>query len=60
MTFTPSAELTAEQRSTILAVDDAPENLNLLYAVLKDEFRVRLATSGHKALEMLQRQSPLI
>ncbi|MFM7204378.1 MAG: two-component system response regulator [Myxococcota bacterium] len=58
MTFTPSAELTAEQRSTILAVDDAPENLNLLYAVLKDEFRVRLATSGHKALEMLQRQPP--
>jgi putative two-component system response regulator len=38
---------------TILAVDDTPENLRVVSAVLKDEFKVRVATNGEQALNML-------
>ncbi len=39
--------------NTILAVDDTPENLRVVSAVLKDEFKVRVATHGAQALQML-------
>jgi len=38
---------------TILAVDDTPENLRVVSAVLKDEFKVRVATRGEHALKLL-------
>lgn len=37
-------------RLTILIVDDAPENLGVLSALLQPQYRVRAATSGPKAL----------
>jgi putative two-component system response regulator len=37
---------------TILAVDDSPENLNLLGELLQPYYRVRVATSGNKALRL--------
>jgi class 3 adenylate cyclase len=39
--------------STILAVDDTPANLSLLAGMLGDAYRVKVATSGSKALELL-------
>lgn len=42
---------------TILVVDDTPENLRLVSAVLKDEFKVRIATQGEQALRMLDSES---
>jgi putative two-component system response regulator len=45
-------------RTTILVVDDTPANLSLLANLLNDSYRVQLATSGAKALEIAQRQPP--
>jgi class 3 adenylate cyclase/CheY-like chemotaxis protein len=36
----------------ILAVDDTPNNLSLLAELLKDRYRVRIATNGAKAIEL--------
>ncbi len=40
-------------RATVLVVDDAVDVLSLLSAVLKPLYRVRVATSGQKALEVM-------
>ncbi|WP_034618778.1 HD-GYP domain-containing protein [Chitinibacter tainanensis] len=40
-------------RPRILVVDDASENLVLMSDLLKDEYRVRLASSGEKAIQLL-------
>ena len=42
----------AEDRKTILVVDDAPENIRVLTAILAPGYRVKAATSGEKALAM--------
>lgn len=39
---------------TLLLVDDVPENLHELLEALKTEYRIQVARSGVKALEMLQ------
>jgi putative two-component system response regulator len=43
---------------TVLVVDDTPANLTLLAQVLKPAYRVQLAVSGAKALEICRRQLP--
>lgn len=45
-------------RPTILIVDDTPDNLMLLSSIFKDEYRVRLAPNGEKALAICQSESP--
>jgi two-component system sensor histidine kinase/response regulator len=45
-------------RATILVVDDAPANLHLLLNMFKDLYRVRVAQSGEKALEICQSDTP--
>ena len=45
---------TERREATILVVDDTPENLTLLNALLKDRYRVKIATGGRKALAMAQ------
>ncbi len=49
-----------EERScpSILAVDDTPNNLTLLAELLKDQYRVRVATNGAKALELAVAHPP--
>lgn len=42
----------------ILIVDDEPANLNLLNEILKDSYRVFLASSGKHALTFLERNRP--
>jgi len=37
---------------SILAVDDVPENLRVVTSLLKDEYKVRVATNGRQALEL--------
>lgn len=46
------------QRLTILVVDDIPDHLQLLFNLLKDEYRVRIALSGEKALNICQSDNP--
>ena len=48
----------SSSRLTVLVVDDAPANLNLLAGLLNTSYRVRLAPSGPKALELAQKSPP--
>ena len=48
----------AGQRATVLVVDDTPANLTLMAQVLNKTYRVQLATSGAKALELAHRAPP--
>lgn len=41
----------AEKR-LLLLVDDDPENIQAVHAILKDQYKIRVATSGPKALEL--------
>lgn len=43
-----------EQKKMVLVVDDAPANLQIVHAILKSDFKVRLATSGAKALDLVK------
>ena len=54
MSETPPAD--AGQKKTLLVVDDAPANIQVVQSILKDEYRIRVATSGEKALELLKTQ----
>lgn len=45
-------------RQSILVVDDTPDNLELLAQTLKDEYRVRVATNGEKALQIACSSEP--
>ncbi|MGY3903526.1 response regulator [Aeromonas lusitana] len=42
------------QPATILVVDDTPDNLMLMADLLRDKYRVKVATNGEKALRILQ------
>lgn len=41
-------------KSSILLVDDAPENLELMGELLSDHYKVRVAISGERALQILE------
>ncbi|WP_019917199.1 two-component system response regulator [Methyloversatilis discipulorum] len=45
-------------RQTILVADDTPENIDLLSAVLRQDYRVKVATSGEKALAIVNSTEP--
>jgi two-component system sensor histidine kinase/response regulator len=47
-----------QERPTILVVDDTPDNLNLLSHLFKEEYRVRIAHNGEKALSICQSDTP--
>jgi len=42
----------AEQKKVVLLVDDAPANIQVVNSILKDAYRIRVATNGPKALEL--------
>ena len=46
------------QKSTILVVDDTPDNLKLISGLLKDTYKVKIATNGESALEIAQSTFP--
>ena len=48
----PAAEEGAEQRPTVLVVDDTAENLQLMHGLLREQYRVRLAINGAIALTL--------
>jgi putative two-component system response regulator len=47
-----------EQKQTVLVVDDAPESLLLITSLLKDSYKVKIATDGKKALQIACSQDP--
>jgi sigma-B regulation protein RsbU (phosphoserine phosphatase) len=42
------------EKKLVLVVDDAPANLHAVHSILKNDFKVRVATSGAKALELVK------
>jgi len=46
----------AGQKKTLLVVDDAPANIQVVQSILKDEYKIRVATSGERALELIKTQ----
>lgn len=43
---------------TMLVVDDAPENIDVLYAILAPLYNVKVATGGEKALNIIMSDHP--
>lgn len=48
----------ADARKTVLVVDDTPDNLTLMSALLKDIYKVKIANNGEKALKIAESVSP--
>ena len=46
------------ERPTILVVDDTPDNLTLLSSIFKEEYRVKIAHNGKKALSICHSDTP--
>jgi sigma-B regulation protein RsbU (phosphoserine phosphatase) len=42
------------EKKGVLVVDDAPANLHVVNSILKDDYKVRIATSGATALELVR------
>ena len=42
------------EKQTVLVVDDAPANIQVVNSILKDTYKVRIATNGTKALELVK------
>lgn len=54
-----NASITSRDRNTILIVDDEPNNLRLLAALLKERlFEIRTVTSGNMALRSVELEPP--
>lgn len=45
------------EKSTILVVDDSPDNLSLLSGLLKDFYKLKVANSGEKAIKIAQAEN---
>jgi len=43
---------TTNQKATLLIVDDMPENIDVLRGILKEHYKLKIATEGQKALEI--------
>ncbi|MDH3860164.1 MAG: SpoIIE family protein phosphatase [Gammaproteobacteria bacterium] len=48
----------SQEKPVVLAVDDTPENLDVVKGVLASEYSVRAATSGKMALKIVEKQVP--
>ena len=46
------------RRPTLLVVDDVPDNIHELIEALRDEYRITVASSGPKALQIVQGDDP--
>jgi serine phosphatase RsbU (regulator of sigma subunit) len=44
----------AEAKKLVLVVDDAPANLQIVHSILKADFKIQVATSGAKALDLVK------
>ncbi len=51
-------ELDFVEKATVLVVDDTPDNLSLMSGLLKDDYKVKVANNGEKALKIAQSDSP--
>src|ERR1700758_5228851 len=45
-------------KKTVLLVDDAPANIQMANSILKDIYKIRIATNGPKALDLAKADPP--
>lgn len=50
--------MTEDRHPTILVVDDAPDDLKLLSALLKESYRIKIANGGEKGLAIARSEPP--
>lgn len=48
----------ADDRQKILIIDDTPTNIQILNAILRNQYRIFFATSGQTGLEIARREQP--
>jgi adenylate cyclase len=46
------------EKQTVLVVDDATENIDVIVGLLKDQYKVKAATNGTKALKIVNSDNP--
>ena len=46
------------EKATVLIVDDTPENIDILVGILGDDYKIKVAIDGPKALALAQKSSP--
>lgn len=46
------------EKQTVLIVDDAPENLALMSSILKDQYKIKMANNGERALKLALSGTP--
>lgn len=51
-------EIARKRRANILVVDDSIDSISLISEILKDSYNVNIATSGEKALKIIQDKKP--
>ncbi|UTH75233.1 two-component system response regulator [Chromobacterium sp. IIBBL 290-4] len=51
-------EHAADNRPTILVVDDTPDNLSLMSGLLRESYRVKVAPNGPRALQIVESSPP--
>lgn len=56
--MSPELPAAPATKATILVVDDTPDNLALMSGLLADEYRVKVASSGEKALRIAASDAP--
>lgn len=44
-----------ESRPVVLVVDDTPDNIELLHSILRDDYKITVATDGEKGIELATR-----
>ena len=52
------SEILKVEKQTILAVDDTPENIDILVGMLKGDYKVKAAPNGEKALKVAEKSPP--
>jgi putative two-component system response regulator len=50
--------VTPDGKPTVLIVDDAPDNVQILSEVLRDAYRTKAATNGNRALKIAFSDGP--
>jgi diguanylate cyclase (GGDEF)-like protein/PAS domain S-box-containing protein len=58
VTFDIAQHTDPARPATLLVVDDVPENIHELLEVLKDDYRIMVANSGAKAIELVLGATP--
>ena len=46
------------EMKTVLIVDDTPDNISVMTALLEDEYRLKVANSGERALAIARSANP--